>query len=142
MRDVNSIDELKLRVGYGTSGNQEGIDPYQSLQLYGASGQYYDNGKWYRAYRVSQNANPDLKWEETSTFNVGLDFSFLNNRISGAVEYYDKRTKDLLYTYQVPVPPYLYNEMLANVGSMSNKGVEFLLTGDIIRKVIFVGRHR
>jgi TonB-linked SusC/RagA family outer membrane protein len=134
LRDVNSIDELKLRVGYGTSGNQEGIDPYQSLQLYGASGQYYDNGKWYRAYRVSQNANPDLKWEETSTFNVGLDFSFLNNRISGAVEYYDKRTKDLLYTYQVPVPPYLYNEMLANVGSMSNKGVEFLLTGDIIRK--------
>ena len=134
LADVKPLDELKLRVGYGTSGNQEGIDPYQSLQLYGASGQYYDNGKWYRAYQISQNANPDLKWEETSMLNVGLDFSFLNSRISGTFEYYDKRTKDLLYTYQVPVPPYLFNEMLANVGSMSNKGVEFLLTGDIIRK--------
>jgi len=134
LADVKALDELKLRVGYGTSGNQEGIDPYQSLQLYGASGQYYDNGKWYRAYQISQNANPDLKWEETSMLNVGLDFSFLNSRISGTFEYYDKRTDDLLYTYQVPVPPYLFNEMLANVGSMSNKGVEFLLTGDIIRK--------
>jgi iron complex outermembrane receptor protein len=134
LADVKPLDELKLRVGYGTSGNQEGIDPYQSLQLYGASGQYYDNGKWYRAYQISQNANPDLKWEETSMLNVGLDFSFLNSRISGTFEYYDKRTKDLLYTYQVPVPPYLFNEMLANVGSMSNKGVEFLLAGDIIRK--------
>jgi TonB-linked SusC/RagA family outer membrane protein len=134
LADVKALDELKLRVGYGTSGNQEGIDPYQSLQLYGASGQYYDNGKWYRAYQISQNANPDLKWEETSMLNVGLDFSFLNSRISGTFEYYDKRTDDLLYTYQVPVPPYLFNEMLANVGSMSNKGVEFLLSGDIIRK--------
>lgn len=134
LADVKALDELKLRVGYGTSGNQEGIDPYQSLQLYGASGQYYDNGKWYRAYQISQNANPDLKWEETSMLNVGLDFSFLNSRISGTLEYYNKRTDDLLYTYQVPVPPYLFNEMLANVGSMSNKGVEFLLSGDIIRK--------
>ncbi len=131
---ASSIDDLKLRVGYGISGNQDGIDPYKSLQLYGTSGQYYDNGKWYRAYQISQNANPDLKWEETSMFNVGLDFSFGNSRINGTIEYYDKQTKDLLYTYQVPVPPYLYPDMLANVGSMSNKGVELVLGGDIIRK--------
>lgn len=116
------------------SGNQDGIDPYKSLQLYGTSGQYYDNGNWYRTYQISQNANPDLKWEETSMFNIGIDFNFNNSRINGTIEYYDKRTKDLLYTYQVPVPPYLYPDMLANVGSMSNKGVEVVLGGDIIRR--------
>jgi TonB-dependent starch-binding outer membrane protein SusC len=133
MDGASSLDDLKLRVGYGISGNQDGIDPYKSLQLYGTSGQYYDNGKWYRAYQISQNANPNLKWEETSMFNVGLDFNFNNSRINGTIEYYDKQTKDLLYTYQVPVPPYLYPDMLANVGSMSNKGVEVVLGGDIIR---------
>lgn len=132
--DMTFIDELKLRAGYGISGNQDGIDPYKSLQLYGASGQYYDNGKWYTAYQISQNANPDLKWEETSMLNIGVDFSFADSRINGTVEFYDKQTKDLLYNYSVPVPPYLYSTMLANVGSMSNKGFEVLLSGDIIRK--------
>ncbi|QGY48040.1 SusC/RagA family TonB-linked outer membrane protein [Maribellus comscasis] len=134
MQGATFLDDLKLRVGYGISGNQDGIDPYKSLELYGSSGQYYDNGKWYRAYQISQNANENLKWEETSMFNVGLDYNILNNRLSGTIEYYDKRTKDLLYTYQVPVPPYLYPDMLANVGSMSNKGIEFLISGDIVRK--------
>ncbi len=133
LKGADYLDDLKLRVGYGVSGNQDGIDPYRSLQLYGASGQYYDNGKWYRAYQISQNANPDLKWEETAMFNAGIDFSFLNSRVSGTIEYYDKTTNDLLYTYAVPVPPYLYPSMLANVGSMSNKGIELLLSGDIIR---------
>ncbi len=133
MSNATFIDDLKLRVGYGVSGNQDGIDPYKSLQLYGASGQYYDNGKWYTAYQTNQNANPNLKWEETSMLNIGVDFGLLNNRISGTIEYYDKQTDDLLYNYSVPVPPYLYPTMLANVGSMSNKGFEFLLTGDIIR---------
>jgi TonB-dependent starch-binding outer membrane protein SusC len=133
MQGISALDDLKIRVGYGVSGNQDGIDPYRSLQLYGAAGQYYDNGKWYRAYQISQNANPNLKWEETSMFNVGLDFSFGNSRLNGTVEYYDKKTNDLLYTYQVPVPPYLHPNMLANVGSMSNKGVEVVLGGDIVR---------
>jgi len=133
LSSASFIDDLKLRVGYGVSGNQDGIDPYKSLQLYGASGQYYDNGKWYTAYQISQNANPDLKWEETSMFNIGVDYSFADSRINGTIEYYDKRTKDLLYNYSVPVPPYLYSTMLANVGSMSNKGVEVLISGDIIR---------
>ncbi|NLB55658.1 MAG: SusC/RagA family TonB-linked outer membrane protein, partial [Lentisphaerae bacterium] len=134
LEDATWLDDLKLRVGYGVSGNQDGIDPYKSLQLYGTAGQYYDNGKWYRAYQISQNANPDLKWEETSMFNIGLDYNIMNSRINGTIEYYNKQTNDLLYTYQVPVPPFLYPDMLANVGSMSNKGIEFLLSGDIIRK--------
>lgn len=132
-----TIDEMKLRVGYGVSGNQSGLDPYQSMSLYGSSGQYYDNGAWHTSYAVSQNPNPNLKWETTSMFNVGIDFSLFQSRISGTVEYYNKNTNDLLYSYSVPVPPYMYSSMTANVGSMSNKGVEVTLTGDIIRKADF-----
>jgi len=131
------VDELKLRVGYGVSGNQSGLSPYQSISLYGSSGLYYDNGNWHTAYAVSQNPNPDLRWESTSMFNVGVDFSFLNARINGTIEYYDKVTDDLLYSYPVPVPPYMYSSMMANVGSMSNKGIELTLMGDIIRKTDF-----
>jgi len=130
----NFLDELKIRVGYGVLGNQEGISPYQSMELYGSSGTYYDNGSWHSAYSLSQNANPNLKWEQTSIFNIGVDYSVLEGRINGTIEYYDKRTNDLLYNYQVPVPPYLYPSMLANVGSMKNAGIEFMINGDIIRK--------
>jgi len=128
------VDELKLRVGYGVSGNQSGLSPYQSLSLYGSSGLYFDNGAWHTAYGVSQNPNPNLKWESTSMFNVGLDFSVFDARINGTIEYYNKVTNDLLYNYSVPVPPYMYATMLANVGSMENKGIEVTLTGDVIRK--------
>lgn len=131
------MDELKLRVGYGVSGNQSGLAPYQSMSLYGSSGMYFDNGKWHTAYAVSQNPNPNLKWESTSMFNIGVDFSLMNARISGTIEYYDKQTKDLLYNYAVPVPPYMYSTMAANVGAMSNKGIEFTLTGDVVRKSDF-----
>jgi len=136
LKDVSFLDELKFRIGYGISGNQDGADfkPYLSLPLYGRSGQYYDDGKWYTAYEFDQNENPNLKWEETAMFNVGFDYSFFKGRLSGSVEYYDKQTKDLLYLYTVPQPPYLKGTMMANVGSMSNKGFEVLISGDIIRK--------
>lgn len=130
----NLFDDLKLRAGYGVIGNQDGLNPYQTLELYAASGRYYDNGSWYQAYQIGQNANPDLKWEETAMFNVGVDFSMFKGRLGGTIEYYDKRTNDLLYMYQVPVPPFLYPSMIANVGSMSNRGVEILLNGSPIQK--------
>ncbi|MVZ62519.1 SusC/RagA family TonB-linked outer membrane protein [Sphingobacterium humi] len=128
------FDDLKLRVGYGIIGNQDGLNPYQTLELYASSGRYYDNGSWYQAYKIGQNANPNLKWEETAMFNIGVDFALLKSRLSGTIEYYNKNTNDLLYMYQVPVPPYLYPSMIANVGSMSNKGVEVLLNGTAIQK--------
>lgn len=133
LKDVNWIDDLKLRVGYGITGNQSGLDPYKTLQLYGTSGTYYDNGAWLTAYKISQNANPDLKWEETGMFNVGLDFYLFHGRVSGTVEWYDKRTRDMLYTYRVPTPPYLYPDMMANVGDMKNTGVELTLNFNAIR---------
>jgi TonB-linked SusC/RagA family outer membrane protein len=133
MNDVEWVDEMKLRVGYGVTGNQSGLDPYKTLQLYGTSGTYYDNGAWLTAYRINQNANPDLKWEETAMFNVGLDFFLFNNRLSGTIEWYDKRTKDMLYTYRVPTPPFLHSEMMANVGDMKNTGIELALSLDAIK---------
>ncbi len=133
MKDVNWLDDLKLRVGYGVTGNQDGLDPYRTLELYGRYGSYYDSGNWYTAYRISQNANPDLKWEQTSSFNIGLDFVLLKNRLSGTVEWYKKNTSDMLYEYTVPTPPFLHDRIMANVGDMLNTGIEFALTAGIIQ---------
>lgn len=133
MENVNWLNDLKFRVGYGVTGNQAGLDPYKTLQLYGTSGTYYDNGAWLTAYKISQNANPNLKWEETAMFNIGLDFLLFNDRVNGTIEWYDKRTKDMLYTYRVPTPPYLHSDMMANVGDMKNTGVELALNIEAIR---------
>jgi outer membrane receptor protein involved in Fe transport len=73
---------------------------------------------------IIRNANPDLKWETRSTFNIGADFGLLNNRIVMTAEYYYSKTRDMLYLYDVPVPPYTYDKLLANIGSMSNSGFE------------------
>lgn len=134
LKGIALINDLKLRIGYGVSGNQDNVAPYQSLNLYGTSGQYYDNGKWLQSYSVSQNTNPNLKWEKTAMFNVGIDYGLFKNRLSGTIDYYDKNTTDLLFTYNVPIPPYYIPTMIANVGSMSNKGIEVVINADIIRK--------
>jgi len=128
------LSNLKLRAGYGVTGNQDGIGEYKSLSILGVGrDSYYDpaTGTWSLAYSPTQNANPDLKWESTKQWNLGLDFS-LFDRITGTVEVYNKKTEDLLYTYQVPQPPYLVGTMLANVGDLSNKGVEVTLNANII----------
>ncbi|QGK73287.1 TonB-dependent receptor [Flavobacterium sp. SLB02] len=129
------LDTLKFRIGYGVTGNQDGIGEYKSLSILGVGNDsYYDpsTGRWSLAYSPKQNPNPDLKWESTKQLNIGVDFS-LFNRITGSLEYYSKNTNDLLYTYEVPQPPYLVGTMLANVGEMSNKGVELTLNADIIK---------
>jgi TonB-dependent starch-binding outer membrane protein SusC len=133
LSNVKSLNDLKLRVGYGTTGNQAGIGPYNSLALYSTGPLYYNNGEWQNTFQYSQNANPNLKWEQTSTLNIGVDYSFFRNRLSGTIDYYIRKTSDLLYNYPVPVPPYLYPNILANVGDISNKGIEFLIEGDVVR---------
>lgn len=133
MQDIKWLNDLKLSVGYGITGNQAGLDPYTTLELYGANGVYYDNGSWLPAYQISQNANPNLKWEETAMLNIGLDFSVLDHRLGGRIEWYNKNTSDMLYTYPAPTPPYLYNEIMANVGDMRNQGVEITLNAEPIR---------
>lgn len=133
MKDVTWVNDLKLRAGYGVTGNQDGLQPYRSLELYSAAGTYYSDGSQLTAYKISQNANPDLKWESTAMLNIGLDFSFFKNRLSGTIEWYDKQTSDMLYTYSVPTPTYVYDKMQANVGDMSNKGIELMLNIDVVR---------
>jgi len=131
----NWLTNLKIRVGYGVTGNQDGIGEYKSLSILGVGqDSYYDpaTDSWSLAYSPTQNPNKDLKWESTKQTNIGIDFS-LFNRISGTFEWYQKETNDLLYTYQVPQPPYLVGTMLANVGDLSNKGIELTLNADIVK---------
>ena len=127
MKNQNIFDNLKLRAGYGVSGNAMGFDVYSSYVTYGATGTFVYDGKTYRTYGATKNANPDLKWETTSMLNIGLDFAFLRGRLNGTVEYYYKKTKDLIWGYPVPTTQYVYGWMDANVGEMTNKGIEFTL---------------
>lgn len=133
MQDVAWVNDLKLRAGYGLTGNQDGLQPYKSLELYSAAGTYYSDGSQLTAFKITQNANPNLKWESTAMLNVGLDFSLFNGRVGGTIEWYNKKTSDMLYTYRVPTPTYVYDKIQANVGDMTNKGIELMLNIDVLR---------
>ena len=127
------LDNLKLRAGFGVTGNQDGIGEYKSLPTIGIAGITKNaDGTWKNTYAQNQNPNPDLKWEETSQWNIGLDFSVFN-RLHGSLEFYYKKTSDLLWTYPVPQPPYPFGTMLANVGDMENKGFELTLGYNAVR---------
>jgi iron complex outermembrane receptor protein len=131
----NWLDNLKLRIGYGVTGNQNGVSAYKSLNVLSASGAvYYDpsSDSWKNSYVQAQNANPDLKWESTAQWNFGLDFTVFNC-LNGTIDLYHKKTSDLLWTYPVPQPPYIVGTMLANVGDMVNKGIELTLGANILR---------
>ncbi len=135
LQNVSWLSDLKLRAGYGVTGT-EPASAYQYIALYGFNNSYMSqvNGEWVSSIIPSNNPNDNLKWEEKHEYNVGLDFAFLDSRISGSVDAYYRHTKDLLYTYTVPMPPNISTQMLANVGSISNKGIELSLNFDIIRK--------
>lgn len=122
------LDDLKLRVSYGITGNQD-IGNYRTLAIYGSWGYYYESGEFYPQYAPSQNQNPNLRWERTAQLDIGLDYTLFGGRLRGALEYYEKKTTDLLYDYDVPVPPYQYSSMTANVGVVSNKGFEVTISG-------------
>ena len=138
IKELNVFDDLKFRVGYGVSGNSLGFDAYTAIQTYGASGwfDYIDqngNSSNKHTLAATNNSNPDLKWERTGMFNVGLDFAFFNSRLSGTIEYYDKRTSDLIYAYQVSTNRYPYDRMTANVGDIRNNGVEITINAIPVR---------
>ena len=124
MQSIKAISNAKLRIGYGFSGSQAGIDAYNSIQLVQPNGVTPYNSSIATTLGVLRNANPDLKWEVKETFNVGLDVSLWDNRIAMTVDFYKSKTTDMLYLYTVPVPPYPYDKLLANLGSMQNSGLE------------------
>ena len=132
MKDIAWVDEIKLRAGYGATGNQD-FSNYLSISRVEPAGRFYYNGTWANAYAPSSNANPDLRWEKKSEWNVGLDFALLKGRLSGTIDYYYRKTTDLIYKYKVPVPPYDYNELYTNVGSISNSGLEITLNGTPVK---------
>jgi TonB-linked SusC/RagA family outer membrane protein len=127
MRDVRWIDNLKLRFGFGVTGIIPSVS-YASLYMYDYDSSYGNylnsNGQWVAGLTVQQNANPDLKWETTTEYNLGIDYSFFGGRLGGSIDAYTKTTNDLLYYYTVPVPPNLYSTTLANVGVIKNHGIE------------------
>ena len=117
------LSNLKLRLGYGVTGQQE-ISDYLYIPTYSLGTN--PTGQYLGSYLLKPNGySPDLKWEETTTYNLGLDFGFLNNRITGTIEYYDKRTKDLLNSVSAPAGTNFTNIITANVGKMTNQGIEF-----------------
>lgn len=138
MQNQHIFDNLKLRAGYGISGNAMGFDVYSSYNTYGASGTFVYDGKTYRTYGATKNANPDLKWESTGMLNIGFDFAFLKGRLNGTVEVYHKKTKDLIWSYPVSTTQYIYGWMDANVGEMTNKGIEFTLNAVPVRTKNFM----
>ncbi len=136
IQDLGFIDNLKLRVGYGKTGVIPS-DPYMSLLIYNydtAYGNYVTaDGNWRPSLTPSQNPNASLKWETTREINTGLDFGFFGGRLYGALDVYYKLTEDMLWEYSVPVPPNLYGTTTANVGSMSNSGIELMLGGTPVK---------
>lgn len=123
----SSFDNLKLRVNWGRTGNSEGIAPLLSKSFYGASGSYFDGsaGDFLPAYVIQSNPNPNLKWEVNENYGAGLDFSIAKGKLTGSIDYYTRKTNDLLYTVNVPQEEgYVYPTMLVNIGSVQNQGVE------------------
>lgn len=124
MKDIDEINEVKWRVGYGRTGNQDAISAYNSLMLMGPSGLTTVNGTPTVTYGYNRNANPDLRWETKDMFDVGVDASFFDRKLTTTIDYYYSKTRDLLYNYDVPVPPFVHPSLLANIGEMENRGLE------------------
>ena len=132
LKDVSWLNNLKLRAGYGVTG----IDissPYQSLASIDYSGNYMYNGEWIQPISPTRNDNPNLHWEKKLEYNVGLDFAVLDERLSGSIDLYRRDTKDGLYYYSVPTPPYYYGSIMANVAQIRNEGIEILLNATPVR---------
>lgn len=141
LENIDYVNLLKLRVGYGITGNQE-IGSFLDIMYAYPDGTApnFETGEDAINFSISHNANPNLKWEENSELNIGLDYAILNNRIQGSMEYYVKSTYDLIANYSVPVPPNALPNTWANAGQVDNKGFEFSAEGFVIDKSRFKWR--
>ena len=129
LKNINWLSDLKLRLGYGETGQQEGIGDYNYFAVYAMNtgvGSYYDMAGDGSLARPNAY-DPNLKWETTTTYNIGLDFGFLNNRITASIDAYYRKTTDLLNSANVAAGTNFKNSVMTNIGSMENKGVEFSL---------------
>lgn len=138
MQNLTWVNQLKLRASYGVAGNQE-IGEYRSIVVWEPSGKAInpETGQEVITFKPAWNANPDLKWEQTSEINIGLDFALFKSKISGSLEIYKKTTTDLLGEYNVPVPPNLAYRTFANSGSLENKGIELYVQSFVMNRAQF-----
>jgi len=136
LKSAKNLSELKLRVGFGITGQQDGIGNYSYIGDYSTGGNLsrYQLGNNYFNTLSPNGYNANIKWEQTEMYNAALEFGFFNNRISGTIEYYNRNTKDLLNSVSVPAGSNFTNILTANVGTLKNEGVEFTLNTGIIRK--------
>lgn len=132
LSDVDFLSTLKLRAGFGSTGNQQGLGPLNSMRLVGNTGNTFFGGNLIRDFAIRQNANPNLRWETREMYNAGIDFGLFNEKINGTIEYFTGETTDLLFDYVVPVPPFDFPSILANVGTMKNTGIEMTLNYRLI----------
>lgn len=134
MSEISWLNDLKIRADYGETGNQEAIGNYQSLPRYQGFSQYMYDGNYVQVWGPSNNVNPDLKWEKLKNWNLGVDFSILQNRLAGSLNYYSRRSVDLLGSYNAPMPPNIVNTTVANVGEMTSNGIEIELRANVVQK--------
>jgi len=135
LKDNATVSTLKLRVGYGTTGQQDISAQYDYLRrvtLGTINSQYLFDGVIYKAARP-EGYNPDIKWEELAEINVGIDYGFFNNRITGSLNYFDKESTDLLAEIAVPDGANIRNQGFFNIGSVRTKGIEFSIESDIVK---------
>lgn len=133
MDGIESINNLKIRFGYGRTGS-EPTSPYLSLSRLSFGSKVLSDGEWKSTIQPLNNANPNLKWEEKEEYNLGLDFTILDERLDGTIDLYRRETNDLLFNFTVPTPPFLFNSILANAGTIRNEGVEVNLSGNPVQK--------
>jgi TonB-dependent starch-binding outer membrane protein SusC len=134
LMDIPAVNNLKLRVSWGVTGNRPG-QSYASLQRFGTTGSsFFVDGAYVPSYAPVSNANPDLKWETKDELDFGADFTLLDSKLSGTIDYYTRNTKDLLLFKNVPVPPNLYGQTLLNIGELKNSGIEVALNYVAISK--------
>ena len=136
MKNVSWVNDLKLRAGFGVTGNNLASD-LRSIEMLSNGGTFWYNGQYVYTYAVAQNVNPDLKWEKKYEYNLGVDYSLLDNRIYGSLDVYYRHTADLLWDYEVPTPPYQFHTLLANAGQMDSYGAELSLSYVAIKKSDF-----
>ena len=136
MQEQTVLSNLKLRVGYGVTGNS-GIDPYQSMVTLGIGDPYLNpSGQWLQTWGPSRNPNPNLKWEMKKEWNFGVDFGVLTNRITGSLDVYKRKADNLLMTsVKVPSPANIHSSSTLNIGSITSSGLELTLNAiPIVRK--------
>jgi TonB-linked SusC/RagA family outer membrane protein len=137
MQNLDFLNDLKLRLGYGITGNN-GFGNGYTTRMYKADGSMWPiNNSWSYAYGSVRNVNPDLKWEQKAELNIGIDFSFFRNRLYGKFDWYVRNVSDMLYNINAPQPPMVHETIMKNIGNLQNKGWEFELGGDVVQSKNF-----